>query len=51
MTRTKRRTPTLKRPFTPKGLEIQLPPNGYEFITGEELFERLSFPLYRCVAS
>ena len=39
------------RPFTLKGVDRILPPGEYRVVTDEELIEKLSFPVYRRVAT
>ena len=39
------------RPFTLKGVDRILPPGEYRVVTDEELIEKLSFPVYRRMAT
>ena len=49
--RTKRKTVTFVHPFLLKGIGRTLPPGEYVVLTGEELIEGLSFPVYRRVST
>jgi hypothetical protein len=49
--RTTRKTLTFKMPFSLEVLGRTLPAGSYEVITDEELIERLSFPVYRRIAT
>jgi hypothetical protein len=51
VTRTKRVTLTFQHPFSLKGVDRRLAPGDYEVVTDEELIEKLSFPVYRRVAT
>jgi hypothetical protein len=51
ITRTRDKTWTFSKPFVLKGVDRRLPAGDYRVTTDEELIERLSFPVYRRVAT
>ena len=50
-TRTSRKIVTFDNPFSLEGVARILPAVSYDIVTGEELIEGLSFPVYRRLAT